>query len=137
MALPPTAFDAEKIVQGIVKWAEIESPTHHTEGVNRMMDMAVQDMEGLGGAVERLPGIDGFGDVVLSRFPSVADPDQPGILVLGHVDTVHDVGTLADKLPIRRDGDQLFGPGVLDMKGGNRIAIEAFMALQNADIGPH
>ncbi|MGI9512801.1 MAG: M20/M25/M40 family metallo-hydrolase, partial [Anderseniella sp.] len=42
-----------------------------------------------------------------------------------------------DKLPIRRDGDQLFGPGVLDMKGGNRIAIEAFMALQNADIGPH
>ena len=137
MALPETAFDAEKIAQGIVKWAEIESPTHHIDGVNRMMDMAVQDMEGLGGAVERLPGIDGFGDGVLSRFPSAANTDEAGILILGHMDTVHELGTLADKLPIRRDGDQLFGPGVLDMKGGNRIAIEAFTALRNADIRPH
>lgn len=137
MALPETVFDTEKIAQGIVKWAEIESPTHHVDGVNRMMDVAVQDMEGLGGAVERLAGIDGFGDVILSRFPSAANTDQPGILILGHMDTVHEVGTLADKLPIRRDGDQLFGPGVLDMKGGNRIAVEAFTALRNADIQPH
>ncbi|MEM9470768.1 MAG: M20/M25/M40 family metallo-hydrolase [Pseudomonadota bacterium] len=136
MALPATAFDAEKIAQGIVSWAEIESPTHHIEGVNRMMDVAAHDLQDLGGTVERLPGTDGFGDVVLSRFPSAANPDQPGILVLGHMDTVHEVGTLANKLPIRRDGDQLFGPGVLDMKGGNRIAIEAFAAMRHAGIQP-
>lgn len=137
MALPETVFDAEKIAQGIVTWAEVESPTHHTEGVNRMMDLAAQDMLELGGKVERLPGIDGFGDVVVSRFPPTEQPDQPGILVLGHLDTVHEVGTLAGKLPIRRDGDKLFGPGVLDMKGGNRLAIEAFTALRDADIRPH
>ncbi len=137
MVLLATAFDAEKIVQGIVKWAEIESPTHHTKGVNRMMDVAAQDMQDLAGTVERLPGIDGFADVLVSRFPSTANPDQPGILVLGHMDTVHEVGTLAGKLPVRRDGDQLFGPGVLDMKGGNRIAIEAFTALREAGIQPH
>ncbi len=136
MALPEAAFDVEKIAQGIVKWAEVESPTHHTDGVNRMMDLAAQDMQGLGGDVERLPGIDGFGDVVVSRFPSNAQPDQPGILVLGHMDTVHEVGTLADKLPIRRNGDKLYGPGVLDMKGGNRLAIEAFTALRGADMQP-
>ena len=137
MALPETAFDAENIAQGIVKWAEIESPTHYTEGVNRMMDLAAHDMQELGGDVERLPGIDGFGDVIVSRFPSTEQPDQPGILVLGHLDTVHEVGTLAGKLPIRRDGDKLYGPGVLDMKGGNRLAIEAFAVLRNADIRPH
>ena len=137
MALPETVFDAEKIAQGIVTWAEVESPTHHTEGVNRMMDLAAQDMLELGGKVERLPGIDGFGDVVVSRFPPTEQPDQPGILVLGHLDTVHEVGTLAGKLPIRRDGDKLFGPGVLDMKGGNRLAIEAFTALRDADIRLH
>ena len=137
MALPETAFDAERIALGIVKWAEVESPTHHTEGVNRMMDLAAQDMLELGGEVERLPGIDGFGDVVVSRFPPTEQPDQPGILVLGHLDTVHEVGTLAGKLPIRRDDDKLFGPGVLDMKGGNRLAIEAFTALRDADIRPH
>ena len=58
MALPETAFDAENIAQGIVKWAEIESPTHYTEGVNRMMDLAAHDMQELGGDVEHLPGID-------------------------------------------------------------------------------
>lgn len=137
MALPETAFDAERIALGIVKWAEVESPTHHTEGVNRMMDLAAQDMLELGGEVERLPGIDGFGDVVVSRFPPTEQPDQPGILVLGHLDTVHEVGTLAGKLPIRRDDDKLFGPGVLDMKGGNRLGIEAFTALRDADIRPH
>ncbi len=137
MALPEAAFDAAKIAQGIIKWAEVESPTHHTGGVNRMMDLATQDLQGLGGDVERLPGIDGFGDVVISRFPSNTQPDQPGILVLGHMDTVHEVGTLAGKLPIRRDGDKLFGPGVLDMKGGNRLAIEAFNVLRDADLRPH
>ncbi|MEM7634686.1 MAG: M20/M25/M40 family metallo-hydrolase [Pseudomonadota bacterium] len=136
MALPEAAFDTEKIAQGIAKWAEVESPTHHTDGVNRMMDLAGQELRTLGGDVERLPGIDGFGDVVVSRFPSDEQPDQPGILVLGHMDTVHEVGTLASMLPIRRDGDKLQGPGVLDMKGGNRLAIEAFTALRNADIQP-
>ncbi len=136
MALPEAAFDTEKIAQGIAKWAEVESPTHHTDGVNRMMDLAGRELRTLGGDVERLPGIDGFGDVVVSRFPSVEQPDQPGILVLGHMDTVHEVGTLASRLPIRRDGDKLLGPGVLDMKGGNRLAIEAFTALLNADIQP-
>lgn len=136
MALPEAAFDTEKIARGIAKWAEVESPTHHTDGVNRMMDLAGQELRTLGGDVERLPGIDGFGDVVLSRFPSGEQPDQPGILVLGHMDTVHEVGTLASRLPIRRDGDKLLGPGVLDMKGGNRLAIEAFTALRNADIQP-
>ena len=45
-------------------------------------------------------------------------PDEPGILVLGHLDTVHPVGTLA-KLPWRREGNECFGPGIFDMKGGN------------------
>ncbi|MEO1160218.1 MAG: M20/M25/M40 family metallo-hydrolase, partial [Pseudomonadota bacterium] len=137
MTLPETAFDADTIMQGIVKWAEVESPTHHVAGVNRMMDLAAQDMQKLGGDVERLSGIDGFGDVIISRFASASQPDQPGILVLGHLDTVHEVGTLADKLPVRRDGDKLFGPGVLDMKGGNRLAIEAFRALRDAGQQPH
>ncbi|WP_108882797.1 M20/M25/M40 family metallo-hydrolase [Anderseniella sp. Alg231-50] len=137
MTLPETAFDADTIMQGIVKWAKVESPTHHVEGVNQMMDLAAQDMHELGGDVERLPGIDGFGDVVVARFPSPEKSEQPGILILGHLDTVHEVGTLADKLPIRRDGDKLFGPGVLDMKGGNRLAIEAFGALRNAGLQPH
>lgn len=136
MTLPETAFDTDKIAQGIVNWAEVESPTHHVAGVNRMMDLAASEMQDLGGEIDRIPGTGGFGDIVTARFSSSGDPDQPGILVMSHLDTVHVVGTLANKLRIRRDGNRLYGPGVLDMKGGARLAIEALRALRHLGVQP-
>ena len=65
---------------------------------------------------------DGYGDVVTARFNWGS---APGILVLGHLDTVHLVGTLKESLPIRRDGDRLYGPGVMDMKGGMYLSVHA------------
>lgn len=47
-------------------------------------------------------------------------------LLLGHVDTVWPHGTL-DKMPIHQADDQLFGPGVFDMKGG---IVQALFALK-------
>jgi glutamate carboxypeptidase len=52
---------------------------------------------------------------------------------MGHLDTVHPLGTLA-ALPWRRDGNRLYGPGVYDMKGGNWIALEAIRQLLRAGI---
>src|SRR6185437_13042785 len=59
--------------------------------------------------------------------------DQPGILVMGHFDTVHPVGTLA-MLPFRRHGERCFGPGIYDMKGGNYLALEAIRQLARAGV---
>jgi glutamate carboxypeptidase len=58
---------------------------------------------------------------------------EPGILVLGHMDTVHPVGTL-EKLPWRVHGSRCYGPGILDMKGGNYLAVEALRQLARAGI---
>jgi glutamate carboxypeptidase len=44
-------------------------------------------------------------------------PDQPSILLLGHLDTVWPMGTI-ERLPFRTDGGLLRGPGVFDMKAG-------------------
>ena len=52
---------------------------------------------------------------------------------MGHLDTVHPIGTLA-QLPIRREGDRAWGPGILDMKGGNYLALEAIARLARAGI---
>ncbi len=52
--------------------------------------------------------------------------DEAPILAMSHLDTVHPVGTLERDLPVRLDGDRLYGPGVYDMKGGAWLALEAF-----------
>ncbi|MGE0719508.1 MAG: M20/M25/M40 family metallo-hydrolase, partial [Alphaproteobacteria bacterium] len=116
-------FDAEEILSGICDWVAVESPTVHVAGVNRMMDKAAQTMAAIGAHVERVPGEGGYGDVVRARVPGRGN--GPGILVLGHLDTVHLEGTLAGPLPLRRDGDRMYGPGIYDMKGGLYLACHA------------
>jgi glutamate carboxypeptidase len=112
----------------------VESPTYHTDGVNQMMDLAQGSLEDLGADIERLPGLDGYGDVVIGRLANATGNTGPGILVMSHLDTVHVLGTLDSTLPIRREGDKVFGPGILDMKGGARLGLEAMAALQRSDV---
>jgi glutamate carboxypeptidase len=128
--IPADAFDLEEILAGIVAWTSVESPTFHLAGVNRMMDFAEGEMRAFGARIERLPGLDGYGDCVVARLPDANGRLGPGILILIHLDTVHLVGTIMSKLSLKRDGDRLYGPGVWDMKSGGRIAIHAVRTLQ-------
>jgi len=123
-------FDADEILDGITDWVTTESPTFAPAAVNRMMDKAEDAMERLGAEVERLPGLDGYGDVVLGRVKG--RQEGPGILVLGHLDTVHLEGTLESDLPFRREGDRVYGPGIYDMKGGMFTAFYALRQLLRA-----
>lgn len=123
-------FDTETMLQGLRQWVECESPTWDRAAVNRMLDLAARDMALAGATIERIPGRMGFGDCVRARFPHPKQ-GEPGILIAGHLDTVHPVGTL-DKLPWRREGNKCYGPGVYDMKGGNYLALEAIRQLQRA-----
>ncbi len=125
-------FDADVMLQGLRTWVECESPTFDSAAVNRMMGLAARDLALMGAAIETVPGRMGLGDCVRARFPH-PKADRPGILVLGHLDTVHPVGTLA-LLPWRRDDGRCWGPGILDMKGGNFLALEAIRQLRRADI---
>ena len=128
-ALP---FDAEAMLAGLRPWVECESPTWDAAAVNRMMDIAARDLAVMGARVERIPGRMGLGDSLRARFPHPKG-DAPGVLILGHMDTVHPIGTLA-ALPFRRDGDRCYGPGVCDMKGGNYLALEAIRQLTRAGV---
>ena len=123
-------FDADDMVERLRPWIECESPTYDADAVNRMMDLAAYDLTVAGAVVERIPGRMGFGGTVRARFPH-PDFGKPGILIAGHMDTVHPVGTL-EKLPFKREGDICYGPGIMDMKGGNFISVEAIKALAKA-----
>ena len=57
----------------------------------------------------------------------------PRILLLGHHDTVHPMGTLAAR-PFSNDGKVLRGPGVFDMAAGIVQAIYAMAVLESAGV---
>ena len=99
-------FNADAMLERLLPWVREESPTNHIAGVNRMMDLVCADLAALGGTIERHPGTGGLADVVLVRFPGSDGTNSPGILILSHLDTIHPVGTLAGRLPLRRDGDR-------------------------------
>jgi glutamate carboxypeptidase len=123
-------FDSEAMLQGLRAWVECESPTWDASAVNRMLDLAARDMATIGATIERIAGRQGFGGCVRARFPH-AKQGEPGILITGHLDTVHPIGTL-EKLAWRRDGNKCFGPGIFDMKGGNYLTLEAIRQLKRA-----
>ena len=125
-------FEAETMLAGLKAWIECESPTFDASAVNRMMRLAAGDLESLGAKIETIPGRMNLGDCVRASLPHPS-AGEPGVLILGHLDTVHPVGTLA-KLPWRRGGGRCYGPGILDMKGGNYLALEALRQLARAGI---
>ncbi len=126
------SFDADTILAGLLPWIECESPTFDTAAVNRMLELASRDMAVAGARLDKIPGRMGFADCVRASFPHPGQ-GNPGILVMGHFDTVHPIGT-KQALRIRREGNRAYGPGILDMKGGNYLTLEAIKQLQRAEI---
>lgn len=123
-------FDTDAMLAGLRPWVECESPTWDAAAVSRMMDLAARDLAQIGAVVETVPGTKGFGTSIRATFPH-PDQGKPGILVSGHMDTVHPVGTL-DKLPFRVADGKAWGPGIMDMKGGNYVFLEAMRQITRA-----
>jgi glutamate carboxypeptidase len=111
-------------------WVRTESPTHDRAGVNLMMDLVAASMADAPVAVERIAGRDGLGDVLVLR--AGPEREEAATLVMSHLDTVHPVGTIEKDLPLRIEGDRLYGPGVYDMKGGAWLALQAFKDVARA-----
>jgi glutamate carboxypeptidase len=107
-----------------------ESPTGHSDAVNAAQDTVARWAELLGGRVKR-HARSGRGGILESRFGKPEDKRRP-VLLLGHLDTVWPVGTLA-RMPWRVQEGWAFGPGVLDMKAGVGMALEAMKLVREVD----
>ena len=125
-------FDSEAMLEGLRMWVECESPTWDANAVNRMLDLAARDMAIMGATIEHIAGRQGFAGCIRARFPHPKQ-GEPGILIAGHMDTVHPVGTI-EKLKWRREGNKCYGPGIYDMKGGNYLSLEAIRQLARAAV---
>jgi glutamate carboxypeptidase len=108
-----------------------ESPTDEKAAVDACMALAAEQVKALGGRV-RLHRQKNYGDLLEARFGS-KDKAQGRIMLLGHLDTVWPLGTLAT-MPCKVGGGRLWGPGTLDMKAGVAMALTALEILSEAGL---
>ena len=106
MTTSPNPFDSAAILDGIRRWVEIETPTEAPDQVNQLVTMVADGYRDLPVTIQRVAGHGGCGDHILAR--SSWGQQEPGILVLSHLDTVHPMGFI-ERLPFRIEGDSAFG----------------------------
>jgi glutamate carboxypeptidase len=116
----------DRMVDSIRALVEIESPSDNKAAVDRAGKHIAEKLAALGGTV-RIHKISAFGDHVQADFAG-ASTGKP-ILLLGHIDTVYPLGTLAT-MPSQIKTGRLLGPGVLDMKSGIGLMLHVIEALQ-------
>ncbi|HEX3131136.1 MAG TPA: M20 family metallopeptidase [Thermoanaerobaculia bacterium] len=122
----------EEMVALARELAVIESPSNRPETQGPVFDRLAAALEDAGLRTRRLPGRTSGGQL----FAAPARPRQSGAqLVVGHVDTVWPVGTLAEMPVELRDG-RLHGPGVYDMKAGLVQGVYAVRALRDLGLEP-
>jgi glutamate carboxypeptidase len=116
----------DQIVQTIRQLAEIESPSDNKDAVDRLGTLLAGRFEGLGGHA-KLHRVQNFGDHLQVDFAGTRG-GKP-VLLLGHLDTVYPMGTLAT-MPCRVADGRLWGPGSFDMKSGIAFMLHALEALR-------
>jgi glutamate carboxypeptidase len=104
---------------------ELESPTDQKPALDLLGQEIGREMARRGAVVQRIPQ-----PVTGDHWTGVWGGGRGGTLLLAHMDTVYPLGSLG-RVPFRQDGPRLFGPGVLDMKGGLTVALTALEALRD------
>jgi glutamate carboxypeptidase len=115
-----------EICETIRQLVEIESPSDNKAAVDRLGAMLAGRFEKLGGHAmfHRVPN---FGDHLQVDFAGKRGAKP--VLLLGHLDTVHPIGTLAT-MPCRAADGKLWGPGAFDMKSGIAFILHAIAVLR-------
>jgi glutamate carboxypeptidase len=126
----------EAFVAELEQMVNVDCGSYTQDGVNAIADVCEGRMRAHGWSVERrshTPVGDEpqLGDLVIGALEGAGGPN---VLLVGHMDTVFDEGTVAER-PFRIDGDLAKGPGVSDMKGGLLTGFHAVEVLQEAGFG--
>ena len=106
--------------------SNIESPTYYKEGLDKVSEYIIEYSKKQNWNIEVLY-LEKAGNCVCitMNYDSVEKP----ITISGHIDTVHPLGAFG-KLPVKTEGDLIYGPGVTDCKGGVIAGLMAMKALK-------
>jgi glutamate carboxypeptidase len=116
----------DAITETIRQLVEIESPSDRKPAIDQLGALLAGRFEKIGGHAKFHRAQD-FGDHLQIDFsgPRSGKP----VLLLGHMDTVYPLGTLAT-MPCRVADGRLWGPGALDMKSGIALILHALEGLR-------
>jgi glutamate carboxypeptidase len=104
-----------------------ESPSFDKAAVDRFGRIVASEWKKRGATVTLLRQRE-RGDLVRAEWRPRGQRTAPQILVLGHLDTVYEIGTIT-RMPFRVSRGRAWGPGTFDMKGGLVMALYAMDAL--------
>ena len=93
---------------------ELESPSTDKAAIDRLGGALAEELAASGAQVTHVPA-DRHGDHLRAIAGDSSDEGQ--ILILGHMDTVWELGTL-QAMPFRVENGVAYGPGTFDMKAG-------------------
>jgi glutamate carboxypeptidase len=116
---------------------EVESPSGDAGGSRAVVELlkrAAETVEGVS-AVERLPAPDDYGEHLRVRAFEEGNAGARPLVLLGHTDTVHPPGSLAER-PWRESEGRIYAPGVFDMKASCALAVEALRACGQSGLRP-
>jgi len=123
-----------QMVRLLGRFVRAESPSTDKAAVDRFGHLVAAEWRRRGARVQILRQR-ACGDHVRAELFLGHGRPRGQILVLGHLDTVYDVGTLA-RMPFRIARGRAWGPGTFDMKSGLVIALFAVDALRRAGLRP-
>ena len=120
--LPAFLADLERL-------CSIDCGSYTPKGVDEVGTWVASDLASMGATIERRPDPAGrLGQTVIGTFEGRPGAG-PRILLIGHMDTVFEEGTVARR-PFRIDDGIARGPGVSDMKAGLLAGLRALAVLR-------
>ena len=109
------------------RFVRAESPSFDKAAVDRFGRIVASEWKRRGATITLLRQRERGNHMRAEWHPS-GNRTAAQILVLGHLDTVYDAGTIT-RMPFRVSRGRAWGPGTFDMKGGLAIALYAVDAL--------
>ncbi|MDP3379976.1 MAG: hydrolase [Brevundimonas sp.] len=140
IVLDHVAARRDVLVGRAINWANINSGSRNTVGLDQVLTALEQSVEHLSCTVERVETAassrieDDGTEVPLSFAPALKLTLRPvapiQIVLTGHYDTVFDADSPFQTVGTRYDG-ALHGPGIADMKGGISVLLGALEAFEH------
>jgi glutamate carboxypeptidase len=121
------AADLRDYLADLERLVNIDCGSYTPDGVNEVGRWTAGFLSGIGADIDIRPDPDGrLGNTVVGTLRG--RPGGARVLLIGHMDTVFDPGTVAAR-PFRIDDGTAYGPGVTDMKSGLLTGLYAVKSL--------